>query len=710
MDKEKDLEKLKEHIKGKKALTLNEISGFLGWSTKYKKQNREILEEWIDSGELLRNKRGKYNVPENLGFIRGSFTVIKDKFAFVDTETEGIFIPRSKFNSALDGDTVLIRVTRETDGGKKKEGEVEKVLKRSKDKIIGIFEKSESFGFVKPTHSFGRDIFIPKRGMKNAKNGELVLVKVTFWGGEGKKPEGEIEEVLGDPYNTNTMIEALIKREGMSGEFPPEVIREVVNVEDKITEDEIKKRKDLRNLPIITIDGEDAKDLDDAVYVEKLKNGNYKLIVSIADVSHYIQDGILLDKEAQKRGNSVYLVDRVLPMFPKEISNGVCSLNPRENKLTFTCEMEIDPSGKVVDSDTYKSVIKTAHRMTYTDVNKILDGDEELTKKYEDIREMLSTMFELSKILRDVKYQRGSIDFDLPEIKVVLDKDGKVESLKKRERGEAEKIIEDFMISANEAVAEKLFWLEIPSVYRTHDKPDPERIKTLNDTLAKFNYRIHSFEDLHPKRFQSIIEDSKDKDISMIVHKFILMSLKQARYTVDNTGHFGLASNYYTHFTSPIRRYSDLLVHRILGTTLNGYPSKKQVAKWSKTLDGVCQHISKTERDAMKIEDESVKIKVVEYMMDRVGEVYDARIVGFSNKKVFFETEEYVECFWDVVSSDDYYEFDEVEYVMKNRDKGDIMNLGDRMKVLIARADLNELEVEVVPYTKDMDDNFKRYR
>ncbi len=450
--------------------------------------------------------------------------------------------------------------------------------------------------------------------------------------------------------------------------------------------------------------------MDDAVYVEKLKNGNYKLIVSIADVSHYIQDGILLDKEAQKRGNSVYLVDRVLPMFPKEISNGVCSLNPRENKLTFTCEMEIDPSGKVVDSDTYKSVIKTAHRMTYTDVNKILDGDEELTKKYEDIREMLSTMFELSKILRDVKYQRGSIDFDLPEIKVVLDKDGKVESLKKRERGEAEKIIEDFMISANEAVAEKLFWLEIPSVYRTHDKPDPERIKTLNDTLAKFNYRIHSFEDLHPKRFQSIIEDSKDKDISMIVHKFILMSLKQARYTVENTGHFGLASNYYTHFTSPIRRYSDLLVHRILGTTLNGYPSKKQIAKWSKTLDGVCQHISKTERDAMKIEDESVKIKVVEYMMDRVGEVYDARIVGFSNKKVFFETEEYVECFWDVVSSDDYYEFDEVEYVMKNRDKGDIMNLGDRMKILIARADLNELEVEVVPYTKDMDDNFKRYR
>jgi ribonuclease R len=710
MVKENELEKLKEQLVGKKSMTLSEISNFLGWSTKYKKLNREVLEEWMAAGELLRNKRGKYNIPENMGFLKGTFTVIKDKFAFVDTKTEGIFIPRSKFNSALDGDIVLIRVTKETDDGKKKEGEVEQIIKRSRDKIIGIFEKSQNFGFVKPTHSFGRDIFIPRKGMRNAKNGELVLVRMTFWGGEGKKPEGEIEEILGDPYNTTTMIDALIKREGISEEFAPEILREVQSIEDEISEEELKKRRDLRDLPIITIDGEDAKDLDDAVYVEKLKNGNYRLIVSIADVSHYIKDGSILDKEAQKRGNSVYLVDRVLPMFPREISNGMCSLNPRENKLTFTCEMEIDPSGKIVDTDTYKSVIKTAHRMTYSGVNKILDGDEKFTKEYEDIKEMLFTMFDLSKILREVKYQRGSIDFDIPEIKVVLDENGKVEQLKKRERGEAERIIEDFMISANEAVAEKLFWLEIPSVYRTHDKPDPEKIKSLNDTLAKFNYRIHSSEDLHPKRFQAIIEDSKDKDISMIVHKFILMSLKQARYTVDNTGHFGLASNYYTHFTSPIRRYSDLMVHRILGTTMSGYPNKKQVAKWSKNLDGVCQHISKTERDAMKIEDESVKIKVVEYMMDRVGEVYDARIIGFSNKRVFFETEEYVDCFWDVVSADDYYEFDDVEYVMKSRDKGEVLNLGDKMKVLIARADLKELEVEVVPYTSKMDDTFKKYR
>jgi ribonuclease R len=710
MVKENELEKLKEQLVGKKSMTLSEISNFLGWSTKYKKLNREVLEEWMAAGELLRNKRGKYNIPENMGFLKGTFTVIKDKFAFVDTKTEGIFIPRSKFNSALDGDIVLIRVTKETDDGKKKEGEVEQIIKRSRDKIIGIFEKSQNFGFVKPTHSFGRDIFIPRKGMRNAKNGELVLVRMTFWGGEGKKPEGEIEEILGDPYNTTTMIDALIKREGISEEFAPEILREVQSIEDEISEEELKKRRDLRDLPIITIDGEDAKDLDDAVYVEKLKNGNYRLIVSIADVSHYIKDGSILDKEAQKRGNSVYLVDRVLPMFPREISNGMCSLNPRENKLTFTCEMEIDPSGKIVDTDTYKSVIKTAHRMTYSGVNKILDGDEKFTKEYEDIKEMLFTMFDLSKILREVKYQRGSIDFDIPEIKVILDENGKVEQLKKRERGEAERIIEDFMISANEAVAEKLFWLEIPSVYRTHDKPDPEKIKSLNDTLAKFNYRIHSSEDLHPKRFQAIIEDSKDKDISMIVHKFILMSLKQARYTVDNTGHFGLASNYYTHFTSPIRRYSDLMVHRILGTTMSGYPNKKQVAKWSKNLDGVCQHISKTERDAMKIEDESVKIKVVEYMMDRVGEVYDARIIGFSNKRVFFETEEYVDCFWDVVSADDYYEFDDVEYVMKSRDKGEVLNLGDKMKVLIARADLKELEVEVVPYTSKMDDTFKKYR
>lgn len=697
MNLDKELEKLKQLMDKGKGLKLDEITKLLGWSLKNKKENREILDKWIEDGDLMKNNRGKYNIPENLGFIKGTFSIIKDRFAFVDTADEGIFIPKPHFNSALDGDTVLVKITAGLNGDKKKEGEVVKVISRERDTIVGILQRNENFGFVTPTHSFGKDIYIPYRMMKDAKNQQLVVVKITSWGTNEKKPEGEIIEVIGDPYNTNNMIEALIVREGMSETFSKPVLIEARNIPVTVSKEEIAKRKDLRDLSIITIDGDDAKDLDDAVYVKKLPNGNYKLIVSIADVSHYIPEGSMLDQEAFKRGNSVYLVDRVLPMFPKEISNGICSLNPNEDKLTFTCEMEIDQNGKVVDSDTYKSVIKSVRRMTYTNVNRMIAGEEEVLKEYSDIKDMVMEMLELSKIIRQVKYNRGSIDFDLPEIKLVLDEEGKVKYIKNRERGESERIIEDFMIAANETVAEKLFWLEIPSVYRTHEKPDPERIKNLNETLSKFKYRIHSLDEIHPKKFQKIIEDSKERGINLLVHKLILMALKQAKYTVDNLGHFGLASGYYTHFTSPIRRYADLTVHRILNSVLNGYPSKKVIAKNAEELPQICTHISKTERSAMKIEDESIKIKLVEYMIDKVGEEYDATIVGFSNKRVFFETEEHVECFWDVVAAKHYYEFDDRDYVMKDKDGGKVYSIGDKYKVILVRASLAELEIEVVP-------------
>lgn len=697
MNLDKELERLKQLMDKGKGLKLDEITKLLGWSLKNKKENREILEKWIEDGDLMKNNRGKYNIPENLGFVKGTFSIIKDRFAFVDTADEGIFIPKPHFNSALDGDIVLVKITSGLNGDKKKEGEVVKVISRERDTIVGILQRNENFGFVTPTHSFGKDIYIPYRMMKDAKSQQLVVVKITSWGTNEKKPEGEIIEVIGDPYNTNNMIEALIVREGMSETFSKPVLLEARNIPTTISKDEIAKRKDLRNLPIITIDGDDAKDLDDAVYVKKLPNGNYKLIVSIADVSHYIPEGSMLDQEAFKRGNSVYLVDRVLPMFPKEISNGICSLNPDEDKLTFTCEMEIDQNGKVVDSDTYKSVIKSVRRMTYTNVNRMIAGEEEALKEYADIKDMVMEMLELSKIIRQVKYNRGSIDFDLPEIKLILDENGKVKYIKNRDRGESERIIEDFMIAANETVAEKLFWMEIPSVYRTHEKPDPERIKNLNETLSKFKYRIHSLDEIHPKKFQKIIEDSKERGINLLVHKLILMALKQARYTVDNLGHFGLASGYYTHFTSPIRRYADLTVHRILNSVLHGYPSKKVIAKNAEELPQICTHISKTERAAMKVEDESVKIKLVEYMIDKVGEEYEATIVGFSNKRVFFETEEHVECFWDVVAAKHYYEFDDREYVMKDMDSGKIYSIGDKYKVILIRASLAELEIEVVP-------------
>ena len=696
MNLEKDLEKIKELLKDVKYLTLDQITSFLDWSPKKKKDNKAIILSWIDSGDLVMDKKHRLSLPENSGYIKGVFRIIKNKFAFVDKEDseekEGIFIPKDEFNNALDGDTVLVEITEKKKSDKGAEGRVVKIIEHRKNTVVGILEKSKNFAFVIPTGSFGKDIYIPNSKIANADNRDLVAVEITFWGDDDRKPEGKIIKVLGSSTNSKNMIEALIYREGLSEEFSNEAMQQTKEViKEKI---DYSNRKDLTKLPIITIDGADAKDLDDAVYVEKLENGNYKLIVAIADVSHYVKKDTVLDLEARHRGNSVYLVDRVLPMFPKEISNGICSLNEKEEKLTFSCEMEIDLKGDVVNYEVYKSVIKSVHRMTYKDVNAILDGDKDLINEYSDIYEMLKQMLELSKILRAKKFTRGSIDFELPELKVVLDEDNnKVEKVLLRDRGEGEKIIEDFMIAANETVAERIYWLELASIYRTHEKPDREKIVVLNEILAKFGYKIPNFDNLHPKQFQEIIERSKDKETSMLVHKTILRALKQARYTVEDIGHFGLSSSHYTHFTSPIRRYADLMVHRVLFSSIDNSVKQLKLAD----LDEIAQHISKTERVAMKVEDESVRIKLVEYMQKRVGETFNVMVTGFAQKKVFFETDEHIECSWDVTTAINYYVFNEENYCMEDTNSDTVFRLGDKIDVILKRADLLTLEIAVVP-------------
>ncbi len=696
MNLEKDLEKIKELLKDVKYLTLDQITSFLDWSPKKKKDNKTIILSWIDSGDLIMDKKHRLSLPENSGYVKGVFRIIKNKFAFVDKEDseekEGIFIPKDEFNNALDGDTVLVEITEKKKSDKGAEGRVVKIIEHRKNTVVGILEKSKNFAFVIPTGSFGKDIYIPNSKIANADNKDLVAVEITFWGDNDRKPEGKIIKVLGSSTNSKNMIEALIYREGLSEEFSNEAMQQTKEViKEKI---DYSNRKDLTKLPIITIDGADAKDLDDAVYVEKLENGNYKLIVAIADVSHYVKKDTVLDLEARHRGNSVYLVDRVLPMFPKEISNGICSLNEKEEKLTFSCEMEIDLKGDVVNYEVYKSVIKSVHRMTYKDVNAILDGDKDLINEYSDIYEMLKQMLELSKILRAKKFTRGSIDFELPELKVVLDEDNnKVEKVLLRDRGEGEKIIEDFMIAANETVAERIYWLELASIYRTHEKPDREKIVVLNEILAKFGYKIPNFDNLHPKQFQEIIERSKDKETSMLVHKTILRALKQARYTVEDIGHFGLSSSHYTHFTSPIRRYADLMVHRVLFSSIDNSIKQLKLAD----LDEIAQHISKTERVAMKVEDESVRIKLVEYMQKRVGETFNVMVTGFAQKKVFFETDEHIECSWDVTTAINYYVFNEENYCMEDTNSDTVFRLGDKIDVILKRADLLTLEIAVVP-------------
>ncbi len=696
MNLEKDLEKIKELLKDVKYLTLDQITSFLDWSPKKKKDNKTIILSWIDSGDLIMDKKHRLSLPENLSYVKGVFRIIKNKFAFVDREDseekEGIFIPKDEFNNALDGDTVLVEITEKKKSDKGAEGRVVKIIEHRKNTVVGILEKSKNFAFVIPTGSFGKDIYIPNSKIANADNRDLVAVEITFWGDDDRKPEGKIIKVLGSSTNSKNMIEALIYREGLSEEFSNEAMQQTKEViKEKI---DYSNRKDLTKLPIITIDGADAKDLDDAVYVEKLENGNYKLIVAIADVSHYVKKDTVLDLEARHRGNSVYLVDRVLPMFPKEISNGICSLNEKEEKLTFSCEMEMDLKGDVVNYEVYKSVIKSVHRMTYKDVNAILDGDKDLINEYSDIYEMLKQMLELSKILRAKKFTRGSIDFELPELKVVLDEDNnKVEKVLLRDRGEGEKIIEDFMIAANETVAERIYWLELASIYRTHEKPDREKIVVLNEILAKFGYKIPNFDNLHPKQFQEIIERSKDKETSMLVHKTILRALKQAKYTVEDIGHFGLSSSHYTHFTSPIRRYADLMVHRVLFSRIDNSVKQLKLAD----LDEIAQHISKTERVAMKVEDESVRIKLVEYMQKRVGETFNVMVTGFAQKKVFFETDEHIECSWDVTTAINYYVFNEENYCMEDTNSDTVFRLGDKIDVILKRADLLTLEIAVVP-------------
>ena len=696
MNLEKDLEKIKELLKDVKYLTLDQITSFLDWSPKKKKDNKTIILSWIDSGDLIMDKKHRLSLPENSGYVKGVFRIIKNKFAFVDREDseekEGIFIPKDEFNNALDGDTVLVEITEKKKSDKGAEGRVVKIIEHRKNTVVGILEKSKNFAFVIPTGSFGKDIYIPNSKIANADNRDLVAVEITFWGDDDRKPEGKIIKVLGSSTNSKNMIEALIYREGLSEEFSNEAMQQTKEViKEKI---DYSNRKDLTKLPIITIDGADAKDLDDAVYVEKLENGNYKLIVAIADVSHYVKKDTVLDLEARHRGNSVYLVDRVLPMFPKEISNGICSLNEKEEKLTFSCEMEIDLKGDIVNYEVYKSVIKSVHRMTYKDVNAILDGDKDLINEYLDIYEMLKQMLELSKILRAKKFTRGSIDFELPELKVVLDEDNnKVEKVLLRDRGEGERIIEDFMIATNETVAERIYWLELASIYRTHEKPDREKIVVLNEILAKFGYKIPNFDNLHPKQFQEIIERSKDKETSMLVHKTILRALKQARYTVEDIGHFGLSSSHYTHFTSPIRRYADLMVHRVLFSSIDNSVKQLKLAD----LDEIAQHISKTERVAMKAEDESVRIKLVEYMQKRVGETFNVMVTGFAQKKVFFETDEHIECSWDVTTAINYYVFNEENYCMEDTNSDTVFRLGDKIDVVLKRADLLTLEIAVVP-------------
>ena len=618
---------------------------------------------------------------------------------------EEIYISKENSQNALNGDLVIIEITAEKTADKKAEGRIIKIIKHEKDTVVGTFQKSRNFGFVVPDDkNFGTDIFISKSNRGKARNNHKVLVKITKYPEKGKNAEGQIIEILGGINEAGVDMLSLIKQYELPAEFPTEVVHEAKAFGDKINQDDIKGRKDLRKDVVFTIDGEDAKDLDDAIHVEKLPNGNYQLDVHIADVSNYVREKTELDKEAYLRGTSIYMLGRVIPMLPRELSNGICSLNAGQDRLTLSCSMEITPKAKVVASDIYKGVINVTERMTYTDVQKIIDkSDNEVLERYKNYISNFELMAELATILKEKRRENGYLNLDIPESKIILDKDGYAVDVKKYETYFANEIIEQFMLIANETVAEKFYWLQAPFIYRNHEAPDVDKIKDLNKVLYNFGYKIKiSKEDIiYPNEFAKILEEVKGKDEEKVISNIILRTLRVAKYEAENKGHFGIASKYYCHFTSPIRRYPDLFIHRIISKYLesnymvNDFFIKKYFARAEKRAE----NCSERERRAVKVEREAEEIKKAEYMESKIGEEYDGIISSITSFGIFVELENTVEGLVRYERlGDEYFIYnDELKQAIGER-TNKVYKIGDRVRIKVADAnkELKRIDFEIL--------------
>lgn len=632
----------------------------------------------------------------------GIFEANERGFGFVRSEDENeadIFIPPADVKGAWDGDKVEVRVVSKGDERRGPEGIITKILERNHKKIIGRFDKSKNFAFVVPLDKkISQDIFISKSDFNGAKNNEVVTVEITKWPVSRRSAEGRVVRRLGKLGAPGVDILAIMHSYDLNEDFPKEVLAQVKKIPEEIPVAEYKKRRDLRDLKMVTIDGEDAKDLDDAVSIAKLPNGNYSLGVHIADVSYYVKEGSALDKEAYERGTSVYLVDRVIPMLPRKLSNGVCSLNAGEDRLAFSVVMEIDPKGKILGSDIFKSIVHIDERMNYSDVAKILDGDKLSRKRYERFVSDFELMAELSGILRSCRTKRGSIDFDISEAKVILDNAGKPIAIEKYEMTVANNIIEDFMLAANETVAERFFWLEVPFMYRVHDLPDSEKLEEFSKFIFNYGYKVKGISKLQPKALQSLLNEIKGKPEERIISTLMLRSMQQARYSAENTGHFGLAAKYYCHFTSPIRRYPDLFIHRVMSElTENGYQFKneKRVKKLKKLSVEGAKHSSEKEREAQLAERDSVDLKMAEFMAQFIGDEFEGIISSVTSFGFFVELDNTIEGLVRVESiEDDYYIYQEKLCAMIGERTSKVYRLGDKVKVRLVRADIETRKID----------------
>ncbi len=697
-------------------MKFKELAGLLQVPKEERDELRQVLEKLMEEGTVELDQAGRYRAA-NADIKTGVFQGTLRGFGFVLLEGEpDVFISEDDVHGARDKDKVMISVKEEFRGRsavqKKREGCVLKILERGNDTVVGTFRINGNNGYVTPDNQkFGSEIYIAREHTKGAVNGHKVVVAIRDYGSESKLPQGRVIEILGHIDDPGVDIMSVIRGNGLPVEFPPEVLRMTEQLPSEAEEEAMLGRLDLRDILTVTIDGEDAKDLDDAVTIESIENG-YRLGVHIADVSHYVRENSALDREAQKRGTSVYLVDRVIPMLPHILSNGICSLNAETDRLALSCIMEIDLSGTVLSHRIAESVIRVDRRMSYNKVFELLncpeeqhpEGDGEASVRYtykeqdhaEELAqygskyiEMFQKMLLLSDILRDKRRKRGSLDFDLPETKIELDEEGHPLFISPYERNRAHMIIEDFMLVANETVAEEYFWMELPFLYRTHENPDEERIQKLNVFINNFGYSVHFANDeIHPKELQKLLTRIEGTPEETLISRLALRSMKQAKYTTTCDGHFGLAAKYYCHFTSPIRRYPDLQIHRIIKENLHGQLGEKRIAHYNSILPEVAGQSSRMERRAEEAERETEKLKKAEYMLQFVGEQFTGVISGVSSWGIYVELQNTVEGMIRMSElADDYYIFDEAHYRMVGEHNGKEYKLGQKLEILVVRVD-----------------------
>ena len=664
------------------------------------------LEELEHDAKIFKTRYDKYGIPEKMSLVVGRLSLSSKGFGFVIpenplTEDESdLYIAQDDLKTAMHNDVVIARVNRQNLAGRSREGEIVRIVNRANKKIIGTFDASKNFGFVIPDDKrIGQDIFVARENFNKAKVGAKVVVEIINWPDKQRSAEGKIVEVLGYKGDVGIEILSIIKKHDLAMEFPAEVEQEANKVPEQVLVDESENRRDLRDKIIVTIDGDDAKDLDDAIYIERLANGNFLLGVHIADVSYYVRENTPLDKEARERGTSVYLVDRVLPMLPRRLSNGICSLNAGEDRLAMSIEMEIDYRGKVLKYEIFPSIIKVHTRLTYNIVRQILvDNDEALRQEHAKLMEPLENMERLCHILRNHRMQRGAVDFDFPEIKVKLDDTGKPIELVKRVRSLSESIIEEFMLIANETIAQHMHKIKMPFVFRVHEQPEQGKIDKLNNLLHNFGQNIPKSDEIRPKELQNILKKVAGKPEERIISTVMLRSLKQARYEAENIGHFGLAATYYTHFTSPIRRYPDLIVHRLLRETFRtGDISEKRKQKLTAILPEIALHASQRERAAAEAERETVDLKKVEYMTQFIGQHFMGIINGVTAFGIFVELESGVEGLVRVSSmQNDYYVYVEEQYALIGEHTKKVYRLGDQVEIIVANANIEERNIDFI--------------